>query len=433
MMRLIYNVFMLIGIVGTSPLIASIVLSSDKHRKTFWRRLGFQQELGKAKTKEQGRPTIWVHALSVGEVISAVPLVKALREKREPPKIAFSTSTKTGFEIANTLFKEIADYIFFFPYDVIFAVKHIRRKVNPQAVILVETDIWPNFLFEMQKWNVPVLLVNGRLSDRSFRGYRRISFFSAPVFALLKRVCAQSAEDGRRFERLGVASDRIVVTGNLKFDQEIESISPEELEKLRQTAGIHPEQEVIVAGSTHDGEERILLDVFSKLKMQFSDLLLVVVPRDPKRALTVHRLFQAAGFSTVFIEEAKRPVVGERRDIIVVDTIGMLRKLYAICDLAFVGGSMVPLGGHNPLEPAAFSKPVLFGSDMSNFSIIAKLLLESDGAAQVRNAGEFNQTASRLLRDMTVRDQMGRRAFGVFRSNRGAVERVVQEVERFLE
>ncbi|MBW1748004.1 MAG: hypothetical protein JRJ34_06270, partial [Deltaproteobacteria bacterium] len=293
--------------------------------------------------------------------------------------IVFSVSTKTGFDIANQYLNDSVIGIFYFPYDLNFSVKHVAEKIAPAVVVIVETDIWPNFLFEMKKRHTPVVLVN----------------------------------------------DRMMVTGNIKFDQEFQFLSAEEIEDLRKWMQIKPSQKVLVAGSTHKGEESILLDAFSKMKSEFKDLLLVVIPRDPERAKSVYRIFQTAGFSVRLMKEMEKISEGHRFDVIVVGILGILKKLYAIADIAFIGGSLIACGGHNPLEPALFAKPIIFGQDMSDFKEISKFLVDSGGAVSVHDSASLFEASAILIRDEKKAIEAGESAHQVFKANKGAVDKTL--------
>jgi len=418
------------------PVFLPLALFSEKRRKTILQRLGLVP-LPPGMIRRCSLPSdtkiVWVHALSVGEVISAVPLVRRLKERSHTRHIVFSASTKTGFDIANQYFNDSVKGIFYFPYDLKSSVKHVVEKIAPDVVVIVETDIWPNFLFEMKKRQTPVVLVNARLSNKSFTGYKRFDFFAKPLFLSFANICTQSVEDARRFQALGVPSHRTMVTGNIKFDQEFQLLSTEEMEDLRKWLQIQPSQKVLVAGSTHNGEESILVDAFSKMKSEFKDLLLVVIPRDPERAKSVYRIFQTAGFSVGLMKEMEKTSEGHRFDVMVVGLMGILKKLYAIADIAFIGGSLVACGGHNPLEPALFAKPIIFGQDMSDFAEISKFLMESGGAVSVHDSASLFEAAAGLLRDSKIAMEMGEKAYQVFNANKGAVEKTLEVVETCLE
>lgn len=427
----LYNIILTIGISVGIPLIIPIVLLSKKRRKTFLQRLGVKRLPENILSKSDKKP-IWVHALSVGEVLSSVPLVMKLKERFKDKRIVFSASTKTGFEIANKLFKKNVDSIFFFPFDLLFSVKYIAGKIDPAIVIIVESDIWPNFLFEMKKRNVPVILINARLSNRSFKGYKRFSFISNKLFLSFAKICTQSIEDAKRFMLLGIPSNMISTTGNIKFDQTYDPVSEEEIEILKQSMNIQPFKKILMAGSTHEGEESILIDAFSRIRKDFADTVLIVVPRNPERARSVLKLCKSAGFSSVLMKGFENIDKDEKFDVIIVDVIGILKKLYAIADVAFVGGSLVDLSGHNPLEPAAFSKPIIFGQYMSDFAHISQMLVDSGGAVQIQNTNSLYETIAGIFSDSVKARNMGEKAFKVFNANKGAVDKTLKVIESQL-
>ena len=428
MMITLYNIILTIGITVGIPLIIPIILLSEKRRKTFLQRLGVKR-LPENILFKRDKP-IWIHALSVGEVFSSVPLVMKLKKRFKDKRIVFSASTKTGFEIANKLFKKNVDSIFFFPFDLLFSVKYITGKIDPAIVIIVESDIWPNFLFEMKKRHVPVILINARLSKRSFKGYKRFSFIFNKLFLSFAKICTQSIEDARRFMLLGIPSNMISTTGNIKFDQPYDPVSEKAIELLKQSMHIYqPAKKILMAGSTHEGEESILIDAFSRIRKDFADTVLVVVPRNPERARSVLKLCKSAGFLSILMKNFENVDKDEKFDVIVVDVIGILKRLYAIADVAFVGGSLVALSGHNPLEPAAFSKPIIFGQYMSDFAHISQMLVDSGGAVQVENANSLYETIADILSDSDKARNMGEKAFRVFNANKGAVEKTLKVIE----
>ncbi|MBC2694665.1 MAG: 3-deoxy-D-manno-octulosonic acid transferase [Desulfobacteraceae bacterium] len=430
-MIIFYNIILTIGITVGIPLIIPIILLSEKRRKTFLQRLGVKK-LPENILFKRDRP-IWIHALSVGEVLSSVPLVMKLKKRFKDKRIVFSASTKTGFEIANKLFKKNVDSIFFFPFDLLFSVKYIIGKIDPAIVIIVESDIWPNFLFEIKKRHIPVVLINARLSNRSFKGYKRFPFISNKLFLSFAKICTQSIEDANRFKLLGIPSNMISTTGNIKFDQPDDPVSEKEIEILRQSMHIYqPVKKILIAGSTHEGEESILIDAFSRIRKDFADTVFVVVPRNPERARSVLKLCKSAVFSSILMKNFKNIDKNGKFDVIIVDVIGILRRLYAIADVAFVGGSLVYIGGHNPLEPAAFSKPIIFGQYMSSFANISQMLVDSGGAVQVENANSLYETIAGILSDSDNARNMGEKAFKVFNANKGAVEKTLKVIESQL-
>ncbi len=431
-MQIVYNTLMLAFFLLGWPLIL-YQTASRKRRKTFLHRLGlmpFPRSSFPGNPFSKKEKPIWIHALSVGEVLSALPLVKHLQDAFKGKKIIFSVSTHTGFEIANRFLSQSVETITYFPYDILFSVKRAFNRIDPDFVVIVESDIWPNFLCEIKKKAIPVFLVNARLSDRSFSGYKRFSSLANPLFSIFTKICTQSADDTDRFRRLGISADRIVTTGNIKFDQDYDRIQQDEIDTFRQNFRMTSDQKVLIAGSTHENEEKILLKAYKRLKYGFPDLLLIIAPRNVERSKSVKSIFKDAGFSSVLMQEICCHKSHTAFDVIIIDVIGMLRKLYALADIAFIGGSLVNLGGHNPLEPAVFSKPVLFGPDMSNFKAISNMLLENNGACMISDASTFFKAAEFLLKDHHKAQTMGQNAYRTFYSNMGAVKNTIRTILR---
>ncbi len=426
----IYNFLMITVLIVGFPVVLPFLLTSRKRRKTVLQRLffGLSREIRPKLRVAGGQQTIWVHALSLGEVVSAVPLVMALERIFGKEKIIFSASTLTGFETAAHRLEPHVRQVCFFPYDIIFAVIRAVNLVSPDLVIIVETDLWPNFMARLKLKAIPALLVNARLSDRSTAGYRRIPSIIRPLVNTFGSICVQSREDADRFVALGARPERVVVTGNLKFDQQLPPLSGREAEKLRQIFHLQTGDRVIVAGSTHPGEEEPLLEGVVRLKEQRPELKLVIAPRDPERAAVVKALSVARGLKARCLGELEKQGTTGPLDVIVIDRIGILGRTYAICDLAFVGGSLVKAGGHNPLEAAAFGKPVLFGPDMSDFRQVARWLAAAGGAVTVADADSFTEQAQRLLANAELARSAGKNAYRTFAANSGAVQRTITQV-----
>ena len=426
----LYNLLTLSVLIAGFPVILPFLVTSRKRRKTVLQRLflPFKRGARKYRSGEAGRKTIWVHALSLGEVVSAVPLVLELEKIFGKDKIVFSVSTLTGFETAENRLNKHVRRIFFFPYDILFSVARAVNLVDPDLVIIVETDLWPNFMARMKLKKIPVVLANARLSDRSTTGYRRIKGLMKPLLNTFTTICVQSAEDASRFIALGTRPDRLIVAGNMKFDQDVTLLSDRVCERLRREFNIMPNDRVIVAGSTHPGEEEILLRGYAKAKRCVSALKLVVAPRDPDRAAEVKEIFLSRGFTAACLAEIEKTSGGQPVDIIVIDRIGLLGKVYMMGDLAFIGGSLVKAGGHNPLEPAAYGKPVLFGPDMSDFRLVSRLLVAAGAAATITDADSLYLHAQKLLEDVEFARLAGRNARRVFDENSGAVGRTIEQV-----
>jgi 3-deoxy-D-manno-octulosonic-acid transferase len=402
-----------------------IYLFSEKRRANLLLRFGF----GTAwKAKEPGEKRIWVHALSVGEVRSVVPLVKALKDQYGQAGIVFTASTRTGLETAGQLLlkKGLVDQLGYFPFDFGYSVRKITTRIDPDAVIIVETDIWPNFLCEMKQRRIPMVWINARLSERSFKGYRRFKRFFSTVFSCFSEIMVQSTMDADRFQGLGIRPEKIQVTGNLKFDQAVEDVEASFISSMQAQLNIQAQTLVLVAGSTHEGEEDILLRVYQTLKPKYPNLMMILAPRDPRRchALLPHIL--SMGLSASLLSQTPS-LPGE---IVLVDEMGVLSRLYALCHAAYIGGSLVPEGGHNPLEPAAFSKPVLFGPDMSDFLLISTLLKDHGGSKQVGSETELAYELGLLLGNPDLQNRMGRLNHEVFLNHSGAVQKILRNLER---
>ena len=424
---LAYNILIHAAVALGGPILLPPVLARRKWRSPLGDRLG----LSVPPRVQRPEPALWLHALSVGEVLSAVPLAAALRRRWPRRQIVFSATTLTGWRIARERLTGFVDGMFFFPYDLP-AVVHARlRQVRPAAVVLVETDLWPNFLARAATLRIPVVLANARMSRESFVGYRRFRALTRPMFGSLAAVAAQTEGDAGRLHALGVAAERLVVAGNLKFDQ-ADPRDPVALAAMfRRRLQAAENVPILVAGSTHHGaEEEALAAGFHRWRERFPDLLAVVAPRDPLRAPEVARLFRRRGIACRLWSRLD----GSARDepVVVVDRMGILGSLYAVSTVAYVGGSLAGCGGHNPLEPAAMAKPVLYGADMSDFAQVADALEQAGGAVRVPDAMALGRQGGRLLGDPEAARRMGRAARRVFRSHRGAVERTLTVVAGVL-
>ncbi|MFH0730895.1 MAG: 3-deoxy-D-manno-octulosonic acid transferase [Pseudomonadota bacterium] len=431
----IYNIFVFSLLLIGLPILLPLTFISEKRRKTVWHRLGFSKPWQKKELVPPPNPRlkpIWVHALSVGEALCAEPLLSGLKKKFPDHRLFFSVSTQTGYELALKQLKGLAEAVFYFPFDLPFSVKPAVRKIDPALVLIVETDIWPNFMSELQKRRIPVMLVNARLSERSFHGYKRLSLFFRPLFSVFTRICVQSDLDARRFAGIGIAPHRIHLTGNMKFDRERIALSPEILPILKKDLAISANQPVIVAGSTHNGEETILLKGMSRLKKLWPSLVMILAPRDPKRAISVSRVAESKGLAAITTISLKKTRPDGPIDVVVVDEMGMLRNLYALADISFVGGSLVPCSGHNPLEPAAWGKPILFGPDMRDFLTISRSLEAAGGAIRISDADSFCRATNRLLSAPDKAREMGQNALSVFQTSGGAVEKTLSVVAEYL-
>ncbi len=372
------------------------------------------------------RPRIWIHAVSVGEVNVIKPLIEALRPHAQ---LYISTTTETGQQLGRKLYPE--DPLFYFPLDWGWSCRRYLNAVRPQLVMIAETEIWPNFLFQAAKARIPVILVNGRLSDRSFARYRWVRRFLAPTLRLIRTFCMQSKQDKQRIIELGAPADRVIRVGNLKYDYELR-LDPDKqqmVQKLAQVLRPDPSSLVWVCGSTREEEEEQLAEVYQALRQDFSALRWLLAPRHPHRSEAILGLLTARGLRPVL---RSKLAAGETAEILVLDTIGELAYLYQLADLVFIGGSLVTWGGHNIVEAANFGKPITFGPYMQNFREIAETFLQAYAAVQVASKEELLSRSRDLLQDPAARKWLGSNARRVVRENQGAVKHTVEVVRTVL-
>ncbi len=424
-MYTIYNSILAILSVVCAPLACAALLSRKKYRA------GFLEKCGLLKPRAgSGRP-IWVHAVSVGEVMAAVPLIKEIKQRFPDVPLVVSTITETGNQTAHRNLKQ-ADRIIYFPFDYPFIVSRVVRAVNPRVFIMLETEIWPNFLRELSRRSIPVLMISGRISERSFRNYKLFSFFFKRVLTQVSRLCMQTAEDAQRIIDIGAPQERVLVGGNIKFDLQVPPITLQEQERLRSDFGFDPEQQVFIAGSTHKGEEEIIIAVFSAIRRRFPQAALILAPRHPERFDEVDGLLRQSGLLYARRTVLKQEPRARELSVILLDTIGELFKTYSMGTVVFIGGSLVPVGGHNVLEPAVFGKPVIFGRHMHNFREIARMLLQKKAGIQVTGQEQLTAQALQLFENPDACGEIGRNAFGVIQENIGAVRRSVDMLEAVL-
>jgi 3-deoxy-D-manno-octulosonic-acid transferase len=367
----------------------------------------------------------------VGETRAAIPLIRALRAAYPDCVLLLSNVTETGHAIASGI-KE-ADLCLFFPFDFSPVIRRVLARIRPSLIIIVETEIWPNFVRIASQSRIPVLLANGRISDRSFPRYRRARLLLQPVLEQFSAFCMQSRQDAERIRLMGAPAERVSVSGNLKFDMQASIPEPPTAPSWRQELRLPSCGAVWVAGSTHAGEEEVIADVYRQLLEQGRELLLLLVPRHPERCRSVADMLTARGLSPVLrTEVAAAPQELAPGQVLLVNTVGEMLALYALADLVFVGGSLADVGGHNILEASLLRKPVIFGPHMHNFKEIARLILETGGGVQVADAAELNAAVTALLDDSGERLGMGERAHGLLAANAGATERTMDLVGRLM-
>jgi 3-deoxy-D-manno-octulosonic-acid transferase len=417
----VYSALLCVLLLGYLPIFALKRLRPDGYGPSLGQRLG---RLGEGLPRE---PRCWIHAVSVGEAATAVPLVEAMTRRWPQLGIVMTTVTPTGARIvADRLAGRVVHR--FFPIDLPGPVRRALDAVHPRFFIAMETELWPNLLRALARRGVPSMIANGRISDRSFRRYRLVRFFTARMLGHVRVLAMQSEEDARRIIALGAPPERVVVTGNIKSDL----IPPEgDGDALWQRLlGLDHGEPVWVAGSTHRGEEATVLDVYLRLRSRVPALALVLAPRHPERVAEVERLVRERRLQPV--RRSELPKSQAPGAVIILDTVGELAQIYRVASVVFVGGSLVPTGGHNMLEPALLRKPVLFGPHATNFRESAELLLHAGGALVVQNGAELDAQVAALLEDADRRRLMGEAAFKAVAGRRGAIKQTVELIERYL-
>ncbi|MEC4675107.1 MAG: 3-deoxy-D-manno-octulosonic acid transferase, partial [Nitrospirota bacterium] len=401
-----------------SPAVVAILLLKKRCRRGLWQRLGVRL----ADPAPPGKPVIWLHAVSLGEVTAAVPLVRAIHERYPQVVIMVSTITETGREVVEQRLGDVARH-FYFPLDWSWVVRRVVRQLRPAAFIVVETELWPNLLKCLWKHGVPTILVNGRISSRSFGRYLLIRSFMAQILSMLSLCLVQSDRDRERLLELGASSEQVRRTGNMKFDH-ISLMKDHRLEDtLSARMRMKEEEDWIIAGSTHSEEENILLRGFQELSLIFPHLCLLLAPRHIERADRLEQTVLDLGLKVVrrtLLEKGGEALQGPR--VVILDTRGELADVYALATLTFVGGTFVPVGGHNLLEPARWGKPVFFGPHTDHCQEIATRLIEAGGGIQAKNEIELLALLKRGLEDREWREGMGRIARQVVEMNQGVVQ-----------
>jgi 3-deoxy-D-manno-octulosonic-acid transferase len=418
-MRRLYSLLMVL----LAPAAFAVVLCRGLRDRSYWQNLGERFGWGRPA---RDSPSIWLHAVSLGEVAAAAALVRALRDRYPGIPVVLSTATPTGRARAQALFGDEID-IRFLPYDTPGSVARFLTRVRPRLAIIMETELWPNLLYECRRRGAPVVLASARLTPKSVSRYRRLGTLFSGAVAGTTLIAAQTAEDAERFVAIGAERDRTHVVGNVKFDMQLgRSIIEQGLELRRLYIGARP---AWVAGSTHEGEEEQVLNAHAALCLTLPDALLLLVPRHPQRFASVANLLLGRG-----INFDRRSNVAARADaqVLLVDSVGELAAFYAAADAAFVGGSLVPVGGHNLLEPAALGVPVITGPYNANSGDIARLLVQKGGAVQVADAEALAEALRRFFADPDSRKRVGGAGREFVDQHRGSVARLLKLIEPLL-
>jgi 3-deoxy-D-manno-octulosonic-acid transferase len=387
----------------------------------------WKERLGYFKAKHKHANYIWIHAVSVGESNAAEPLIDKLMVKFPKWRILMTTTTATGAENVSKRYGDDVEHAYF-PYDLKSCLARFFDTTQPKLVILIETELWPNFLSESAARKIPVLLINGRLSEKAAERYSRAPRLIKQMLHQISAIAAQSKDDAARFISLGAEPANVVSTGSLKFDREINHSIFERGEALRRELGMN--RFILIAGSTREDEEEIMLDGLTSLTGKIPGLLVILAPRHPERFTAVAELLTRRGISFARYQQSR--VVDEDVDVFLLDAMGELANYYAAADVAYVGGSLLPYGGHNTLEPAGLGVPIVVGPHTYNFKEINAKLADSGALITVMDAGELHEAILKLSADSNLRDAMGQSGLAVFLQNRGALSKVEKIIEEYL-
>jgi 3-deoxy-D-manno-octulosonic-acid transferase len=429
-MYLLYNILLLIGAAVLIPYYGLKMLLTGKYHKSLGQKFGLVKP-GVYETMK-GRPRIWIHAVSVGEVTAAAPIMAKLRSKIPDVCLVLSTSTETGREMAEKVIPD-ATAMIYFPLDIPFVIRKVMNRVQPDIFVMIETELWPNFLRICKERRVKICLVNGRISPRSFKRYEATRFFWTPVLRMIDQTAVISKTDAHRLIALGQVPASLHVFGNAKYDSFAAKASPDIPSAMSQRLNLGPDEKVLVAGSTHEGEEEIILTVYKKLLGIYPEFKLILVPRHTERAPAVIILAKNEGFEDIVtmsdIKDGKKRT-GER--IVLVDVIGELFQVYSLATVVFCGGSLVAKGGQNILEPAAWGKVVFFGPHMEDFQD-EKALLEGAGAGiTIQDGRELFEWIVKLLEDQPALRALEAKGRSAIASNIGAAEKYAELILRNL-
>ena len=412
----LYNLLSAIAVVLYSPWI--LFKKGPEDKSTFIR-----ERFGMAR---YDKTDIWIHAVSVGEVIACLPFLKALKKEFPDKRITLSTTTYTGQTIARKNFPE-ADRIMYIPVDTGLCAGRVVRAMRPELFITVETELWPVLISTMKKSGCKLIVLNGRISEKSFKGYKKIGFFMKEMLSYIDYLYMQSEADADRIKLLGAAQEKVGVMGNFKFDIALDNESP--LTWLDDVTG-----KIFLAASTHEGEDEIILDAFSLIKEKYETVCLIIAPRHPERFNNVAEMIDNRGLPYLRrtnIKGAGGKGQGAEADVILLDTIGELSRAFAKVSIAFIGGSLVPVGGHNILEPAYWSRPIIFGPYMNNFPIY-KEFLEKSAAIQVAHAEDISEAVIEILLSGEKAAELGKNAKAIVEKNTGAVNKALELVRNLI-
>ena len=415
-MHILYNLLALLLVVLAAPVFIIRLIREEGFGQRLRQSFGFLPHRDVAPVAHKN--CIWLHAASVGEIVAASPIVKEIRQTFPEKPILVSVVTAAGYTMAKRIIVE-ADSIIFFPLDLPNISHNVVKKIRPSVFLLVETELWPNFLRAARHFSIPVMMVNGRISDKSVKQYRYLHTVLKSMLGTVEKFCMQSTIDAQHIIRLGADPKRVVVTGNTKFDQNYTSVTLEEQEHIRKEMGFPQNSPILLAGSTHKGEEEFLLKALAKVRENSPNLKLVIAPRDVMRATEIANLTVNYGFiakrRTALLEEPSTS-----HDVVILDTIGELGKIYSVGTVVYVGGSLIAQGGHNILEPAAHGKPIIVGPHMFNFKDTYALFSARQACITVDDAASLAENIIELLNNEELCNRMSEETLTIIKENRGA-------------
>ena len=418
-MRHIYTFFLYL----ISPFILLRLYWKGRKLPAYRQRISERFALGK---KNQEPVDVWLHAVSLGEVVAAIPLIDALLVKKW--RVLITTMTPTGSQHISKRFGQQVEHQYV-PYDFPSVVRRFFKTYRPRLGIIMETELWPNLILQAKKMDIPLLLVNARLSDHSFKQYEKVKFMFKPVLNQFTTIFAQSEEDANRFLALGASENLVKIVGNIKFDLQLQISVNKDCEQLKNKWG--KERAVVIAASTHNDEEKQILSRLTKLKTTMPDVILLIAPRHPERFQEVYQLSEAQGFKTG--RRSQPTSIDDKTEVVVLDSMGELLSFYQTSDYAFVGGSLAPIGGHNVLEPIAVNVPVFCGPHMNNSKAICRDLCAAEAMVMVENVDELVAAIAMLHTNESKRQQQVANASKVLAANKGTVARYMEAIEGILE
>ncbi len=426
-MKFLYDILTIILVIVAIPVFAYRLIREQGFGERLKQSFGFLPAA--ALVPVAGKNCLWLHAASVGEIVATSPIVKELRRQLPAKPVLVSVVTANGYEMAKRIIPE-ADSIIYFPLDLPWLSRRVITRVNPTLFVLVETELWPNFLLACRDLKIAVMMVNGRISDKSVGNYRYLFTILDRMLDTVRRFCMQSTIDAQYIIRLGAKPRRVFVTGNTKYDQTHTEVTAAEREEIARSLQLPAGDQVIVAGSTHKGEEEFVFAAFNKVRENFPRTRLVLAPRDNLRGSEVASL--AGKYNLRAVRRTELNEKADDHDVIVLDTIGELGKIYSIGDVVYVGGSLVTRGGHNILEPAAHGKAILVGPHMFNFKDSYALYSGQGACDTVYDSADLGDKLTGLLGDAAAREEMGARALAIIRANQGASVRSVEHIKEVL-